>query len=95
LRCSPTSAADGLVPAAPPTNRKGIDADDPDLRRLQRVYFANRGVWDMGWWCGPAISMQTTEADVDLYLAVFRLFLAELTRGLQQGVRRTERRSRG
>ncbi len=55
----------------PRTNRESIEADDHELRALQHVYFANRGIWDMGWWCGPAVSAQTTTADVDRYVAVF------------------------
>lgn len=62
----------------PRTNREAIGGDDHALRGLQRVFLANRGVWDMGWWCGPAVSAQTTEPDVDAYLSAFDAFVAAL-----------------
>jgi glutamate-1-semialdehyde 2,1-aminomutase len=52
-------------------------ADDPDLRALIRVYMANRGVWESGWWLGPTVSVAHSEADVDTYLGVFDRFLAD------------------
>ena len=55
-------------------------ADDADLRALIRLYFANRGVWESGWWLGPTASTQHTASDVDTYLAVFGDFLGDLTR---------------
>jgi glutamate-1-semialdehyde 2,1-aminomutase len=55
------------------------EADDPDLRALVRVYMANRGVWESGWWLGPTVSVAHTEADVDTYLERFDSLLAELT----------------
>ena len=68
-----------LTRQAPRTNREAIDADDAELRGLQRTYLANRGVWDMGWWCGPAVSAQTDETDVDAYVEAFGSFVRELT----------------
>ena len=62
----------------PRTNREAAEADLPVLRNLERVYLANRGVWDFGWWAGPAISAETTRADVDVYLEAFEELLAEL-----------------
>ena len=38
----------------PPTDGAGSRAaDDPGLRALVRVFMANRGVWESGWWLGP------------------------------------------
>ena len=54
-------------------------ADDPELRALIRVYLANRGVWESGWWLGPTVSIAHTEADVDLYLRTFDEFLQAVT----------------
>ena len=51
-------------------------ADDPDLRALIRVFAANRGVWESGWWLGPTVSVAHSEADVDAYLDVIGEFLA-------------------
>ena len=62
----------------PRTNREAAEADLPALRNLERVYLANRGVWAFGWWAGPAISAETTRADVDVYLEAFEELLAEL-----------------
>ena len=65
----------------PPVDAAGSRrADDPDLRALIRVYMANRGVWESGWWLGPTVSVAHTEADVDEYLNVFDQFLADATR---------------
>ena len=50
-------------------------ADDPDLRALMRIFMANRGVWESGWWLGPTVSVAHTEADVRTYLDVFDGFL--------------------
>jgi glutamate-1-semialdehyde 2,1-aminomutase len=55
-------------------------ADDPDLRALIRVFMANRGVWESGWWLGPTVSAAHTEDDVRRYLDVFDSFLASVTR---------------
>lgn len=63
----------------PPTNNAEAAAFDiPLVRHCQRVFMANRGVWDFGWWGGPAISAQTAEPDVDLYVERFDQFLAAM-----------------
>ena len=67
---SPTPPHDGATSRA---------ADDPALRALLRVYMANRGVWESGWWLGPTVSVAHTEADVDAYVAVFADFLDTVT----------------
>jgi glutamate-1-semialdehyde 2,1-aminomutase len=54
-------------------------ADDPDLRALMRVFMANRGIWESGWWLGPTVSVAHSESDVDEYLDVFEEFLAAIT----------------
>lgn len=55
------------------------DQDDPDLRALMRVWMANRGVWESGWWLGPTVSMAHTATDVDAYVDIFAACLADLT----------------
>ncbi len=55
-------------------------ADDPNLRALIRVFMANRGVWESGWWLGPSVSVAHTEADVDTYVAAFTEFVASVAR---------------
>jgi glutamate-1-semialdehyde aminotransferase len=66
--------------ATPPRNGAESRADDdPELRALIRVYMANRGVWESGWWLGPTVSVAHGGDDVDHYLDVFAAFLADVT----------------
>jgi glutamate-1-semialdehyde 2,1-aminomutase len=51
---------------------------DVPLRRLMRVYLANRGVWDAIVGAGPTCSIAATEEDVDAYLAAFTELIGEL-----------------
>ena len=63
----------------PPRDGAGARAaDDPDLRNLIRVYMANRGVWESGWWLGPTVSVAHRDEDVDRYVEVFEEFLVTL-----------------
>ncbi len=39
----------------------------------------NRGVWEAGWWRGPAVSVAHTSDDVDLYIGVLEDVLASIT----------------
>jgi len=48
------------------------------LRRLMRVYLANRGVWEAIVGAGPTCSVPATVDDVDTYLAAFGELLGEL-----------------
>jgi glutamate-1-semialdehyde 2,1-aminomutase len=64
----------------PPTDGVGARAaDDPGLRALIRVFMANRGVWESGWWLGPTISVAHRAGDVDRYVQLFDEFLREVT----------------
>ncbi len=64
----------------PPIDGAGSRAaDDPDLRALIRVFMANRGVWESGWWLGPTLSVAHGPDDVDRYVATFDDFLTEVT----------------
>jgi glutamate-1-semialdehyde 2,1-aminomutase len=65
-------------PEPPRNNIEAGERDIPAVRHLQRVYMANRGVWEFGWWCGPAVSVQAEDADIDRYLSVFSAFIDEL-----------------
>jgi glutamate-1-semialdehyde aminotransferase len=63
----------------PPTNNvEAGERDIPAVRHLQRVYMANRGIFEFGWWCGPVVSTQATDDDIDFYLSVFSEFMREL-----------------
>jgi glutamate-1-semialdehyde aminotransferase len=67
---------------APSPARNAVEsrrADDPDLRALIRIYMANRGIWESGWWLGPTVSVAHAAEDVDRYVGVFGSFLDEVT----------------
>ena len=68
-----------FTPTPPQDGATSRDADDPDLRALMRVFMANRGVWESGWWLGPTVSVAHTEADVDAYVEVFADFVTTVT----------------
>jgi glutamate-1-semialdehyde 2,1-aminomutase len=65
-------------PALPRTATEALTDFDVPLRRLMRVYLANRGVWDAIVGAGPTCSVAATEADVDAYLAALSELLGEL-----------------
>jgi len=67
-----------FAPTPPRNNQEAGAYDLPSVRHFQRVFMANRGIWDFGWWGGPAISAQTTSEDVDAYIGVFAEFIEEL-----------------
>ena len=56
----------------PRTATEAIGDLDVPLRRLMRVYLANRGVWDAIVGAGPTCSVAATDEDVDAYLAAVR-----------------------
>lgn len=68
-----------FTPTPPQDGATSRDGGDPDLRALMRVFMANRGVWESGWWLGPTVSVAHTEADVDAYLEVFADFVTTVT----------------
>jgi hypothetical protein len=68
-----------FVPEPPADGAASRAADDPDLRALIRVFMANRGVWESGWWLGPTVSVAHTAEDVDRYVDLFEEFLTEVT----------------
>lgn len=68
-----------FTPTPPHDGATSRGADDPDLRALMRVFMANRGVWESGWWLGPTVSVAHTEADVDAYVEVFADFVTTVT----------------
>jgi glutamate-1-semialdehyde 2,1-aminomutase len=68
-----------FVPEPPADGAASRAADDPDLRALIRVFMANRGVWESGWWLGPTVSVAHSDEDVDRYVDLFEEFLTEVT----------------
>jgi glutamate-1-semialdehyde 2,1-aminomutase len=65
----------GHLPHNAEEARQGFRRDVTDL---QRVYFANRGVWEAIYSAGPCVGVAHTEDDVDHYFAVLEAFVAEL-----------------
>lgn len=51
---------------------------DIELYDLQRLYMANRGIWEAINSAGPACGTQTTSADLDRYLEVLDDFLGDV-----------------
>jgi glutamate-1-semialdehyde 2,1-aminomutase len=62
----------------PRTATEALAGLDVPLRRLMRVYLANRGVWDAIVGAGPTCSVAATDADVDAYLTAFADLVGEL-----------------
>jgi glutamate-1-semialdehyde 2,1-aminomutase len=65
-------------PALPHTATEAMQTFDVPLRRLLRIYLANRGVWDAIVGAGPTCSVAATDEDVDAYLAAFTELIGEL-----------------
>jgi glutamate-1-semialdehyde 2,1-aminomutase len=51
-----------------------------ELSAVMRIWLANRGVWEAIRWAGPAVSVATSDEDVDLYLGLFEGLVGELSR---------------
>jgi glutamate-1-semialdehyde 2,1-aminomutase len=66
--------------SVPPRNgAEAVAGLDVPLRRLMRVYLANRGVWEAIVGAGPTCSVAVDDEDVDRYLAAFGDLMTELT----------------
>jgi glutamate-1-semialdehyde 2,1-aminomutase len=65
-------------PALPRTASEAMQTLDVPLRRLMRIYLANRGVWDAIVGAGPTCSVAATDADVAAYLTAFADLMGEL-----------------
>jgi glutamate-1-semialdehyde 2,1-aminomutase len=65
-------------PEPPRTAAEALAVLDVPLRRLMRVYLANRGVWDAIVGAGPTCSVAATDEDVDRFLAAFTDLMHEL-----------------
>jgi glutamate-1-semialdehyde 2,1-aminomutase len=73
-----THAYYGFTPVAARNGIESRNNDDVDLRALIRVWMANRGVWESGWWLGPTVSVAHSESDVNDYVAKFGQFLTDV-----------------
>jgi glutamate-1-semialdehyde 2,1-aminomutase len=63
----------------PRNSAEAASSFDVPLRRLMRVYLANRGIWEAIVGAGPTCSVAATDADVDAYLSAFSDLIDELT----------------
>ncbi len=62
-----------------PTNSEEVlKGDIPALRDLQRIYLANRGIWDFGTWAGPIVGLPAVEPDIQAYLAAWADLMSEV-----------------
>jgi glutamate-1-semialdehyde 2,1-aminomutase len=68
-----------FAPVLPRDAREARASFDVPLRRLMRVYMANRGIWDAIVGAGPTCSIPASEDDVDTYVGTFAGLIAELT----------------
>jgi glutamate-1-semialdehyde 2,1-aminomutase len=68
-----------FTPSPPRDGAGALTALDVPLRRLMRVYLANRGVWEAIVGAGPTCSVAVEDQDVDRYLAALADLVAELT----------------
>ena len=68
-----------FAPEPPTDGARSRAADDIGLRALIRVFMANRGVWESGWWLGPTVSVAHGTEDVERYVGLFEEFLTEVT----------------
>ena len=71
-------AATGSARSLPRNALEARAADDLELRAYLRVALANRGIWEGGFWLGPAVSVAMDQAGVDRYLEVLGEVLFEL-----------------
>jgi glutamate-1-semialdehyde 2,1-aminomutase len=67
-----------FAPQLPRTSAEALANLDVPLRRLMRVYLANRGVWDAIVGAGPTCSIAATDDDVDAYVRALRELVSEL-----------------
>jgi glutamate-1-semialdehyde 2,1-aminomutase len=73
-----TRAAYVTSPVPPRNGAEARDADIAGFKDAQRVFMANRGIWDAGWWMGPSLCLAHTADEVDRYLEVFGEFLSAI-----------------
>jgi glutamate-1-semialdehyde 2,1-aminomutase len=67
------------APELPVNALEARERIDLGLLNVQRLYMANRGIWEAIDSAGPACGTQVSEADVDRYLQTLDDFLRELS----------------
>ncbi len=68
-----------FAPSMPRDADEAFETLDVPLRRLMRVFLANRGVWEAIIGAGPTCPVPATESDVDVYVDAIGSLLGELT----------------
>jgi len=68
-----------FAPAMPRDALEAAAAFDVPLRRLMRIYLANRGVWDAIVGAGPTCSVPAGKDDVEAYIGALGGLIGELT----------------
>ena len=68
-----------FAPSMPRDADEAYETLDVPLRRLMRVFLANRGVWEAIIGAGPTCSVPATDGDVDIYVDAIGSLLGELT----------------
>ena len=68
-----------FAPTMPRDADEAYETLDVPLRRLMRVFLANRGVWEAIIGAGPTCSVPATDGDVDVYVDSIGSLLGELT----------------
>ncbi len=63
---------------APRNTLEASRAADFGTNRLQRVFLANRGIWEAVVTAGPAVSFAAVPEDIDRYLEVFQQLVAAI-----------------
>ncbi len=63
----------------PKTGLQALALRDPLLTATQRLWMANRGVWEALPGAGPTLAVPARESDVDLYLDAYSSFLRAVT----------------
>ncbi len=69
-----------FAPSMPRNAAESRTSWNEPLRRLMRVYLANRGVWDAIVGAGPTCAVPAVAEDVEAYVGAFGELLTELTR---------------
>ena len=63
----------------PKTGLQALALRDRALTATQRIWMANRGVWEALPGAGPTMAVPASEADVDRYLDAYASFLRAVT----------------
>ena len=63
----------------PPDAAQARDADIAGFKDAQKIFMANRGIFDFGWWGRPSLCVAHTSSDVDACVGRFGEWLTAAT----------------